>query len=141
MSACMHCTDTVVKKRKVQQCFISSYPERLHTKILHELLTSNLVTFPSSLSSLECAVIILLGELRCSSFRNIVIYLMSRPFFLRPHRFFFFYKFAFRQLLLRCLIFLDPCIVILTFRRLMLYIYGAPILDVSRSHTTTQHSR
>ena len=32
---------------------------------------------------------------------------------------------------------------ILTFRRLMsyTYIYGAPILDVSRSHTTTQHSR
>ena len=37
----------------------------------------------------------------------------------------------------------------LTFRRLMsyiyiyiyLYIYGAPILDVSRSHTTKQHSR
>ena len=32
---------------------------------------------------------------------------------------------------------------LLTLRRLMLYIYiyGAPILDVSRSHTTTQHSR
>ena len=29
----------------------------------------------------------------------------------------------------------------LTFRLLMLYIYGAPILDVSRSHTTTHHSR
>ena len=31
----------------------------------------------------------------------------------------------------------------LTFRRLTsyIYIYGAPILDVSRSHTTTQHSR
>ena len=29
----------------------------------------------------------------------------------------------------------------LTHRRLMSYIYGAPILDVSRSHTTTQHSR
>ena len=33
----------------------------------------------------------------------------------------------------------------LTFKRLMsyiyIYIYGAPILDVSRSHTTTQHSR
>jgi len=29
----------------------------------------------------------------------------------------------------------------LTFRRLMSYIYGAPILDVSRSHTTTQYSR
>ena len=28
-----------------------------------------------------------------------------------------------------------------TFRRLMSYIYGAPILDVFRSHTTTQHSR
>ena len=32
-------------------------------------------------------------------------------------------------------------ILILTLRRLMSYIYGAPILDVSRSHTTTQHSR
>jgi len=30
---------------------------------------------------------------------------------------------------------------LLTFRRLMSYIYGAPILDVSRSHTTTQYSR
>ena len=30
---------------------------------------------------------------------------------------------------------------LLTFRLLMLYVYGAPILDVSRSHTTTQHSR
>jgi len=29
----------------------------------------------------------------------------------------------------------------LTLRRLMSYIYAAPILDVSRSHTTTQHSR
>jgi len=28
----------------------------------------------------------------------------------------------------------------LTLKRLMSYIYGAPILDVSRSHTTTQHS-
>ena len=25
--------------------------------------------------------------------------------------------------------------------RLLMYIYGAPFLDVSRSHTTTQHSR
>jgi len=30
---------------------------------------------------------------------------------------------------------------LLTLRRLMSYIYVAPILDVSRSHTTTQHSR
>jgi len=30
---------------------------------------------------------------------------------------------------------------LLTFRLQMSYIYGAPILDVSRSHTTTQHSR
>ena len=29
----------------------------------------------------------------------------------------------------------------LTLRRLMSYINGAPILDVSRSHTTTQHSQ
>jgi len=29
----------------------------------------------------------------------------------------------------------------LTLRLLMSYIYGAPVLDVSRSHTTTQHSR
>ena len=32
-------------------------------------------------------------------------------------------------------------IKLLTFRLLMSYIYGAPILDVPRSHTTTQHSR
>jgi len=34
-------------------------------------------------------------------------------------------------------------ISVLTLRLLMsyIYIYGAPILDVSRSHTTTQHSR
>ena len=30
---------------------------------------------------------------------------------------------------------------LLTFRLRMSYIYGAPILDVSRSHTTTQHRR
>jgi len=30
---------------------------------------------------------------------------------------------------------------LLTFRLLMSYTYGAPILDVSRSHTTTQYSR
>ena len=30
---------------------------------------------------------------------------------------------------------------LLTLRRLMSYMYGAPILDISRSHTTTQHSR
>jgi hypothetical protein len=29
----------------------------------------------------------------------------------------------------------------LTLRLLMSYIYGAPILDVYRSHTTTHHSR
>ena len=29
----------------------------------------------------------------------------------------------------------------LTIRLLMSYTYGAPILDVSRSHTTTHHSR
>jgi len=32
-------------------------------------------------------------------------------------------------------------IIYLTLRRLMSHIYGAPILDVSRSHKTTQHSR
>jgi len=35
----------------------------------------------------------------------------------------------------------DKHVEYLTFRLLMSYIYGAPILDVSRSHTTTQHSR
>ena len=34
-----------------------------------------------------------------------------------------------------------PQFTLLTLRSLTLYIYGAPILDVSRSHTTTQHSR
>ena len=40
--------------------------------------------------------------------------------------------------------FLHVCrirVKLLTFRLLMSYIYGAPVLDVSRSHTTTQHSR
>jgi len=38
---------------------------------------------------------------------------------------------------------LDFCLQLqdLILRRLMSYMYGAPILDVSRSHTTTQHSR
>jgi len=36
---------------------------------------------------------------------------------------------------------LTNAISTLTLRRLMSYLYGAPILDVSRSHTTTQHSR
>jgi len=40
-----------------------------------------------------------------------------------------------------CINLLDKQISLLTLRRLMSYIYGAPILDVSRSHTTTQHSR
>ena len=31
--------------------------------------------------------------------------------------------------------------LLLTLRLLMSYIYGVPILDVSRSHTTTHHSR
>ena len=41
------------------------------------------------------------------------------------------------------IVYLFPLLPILplTLRRLMSYIYGAPILDVSRSHTTTQHSR
>jgi len=38
-------------------------------------------------------------------------------------------------------IFAFPLQQLLTLRLLMSYIYGAPILDVSRSHTTTQHSR
>jgi len=33
------------------------------------------------------------------------------------------------------------CTILLTLRFLMSYIYGAPILDVSRSYTTTHHSR
>ena len=33
------------------------------------------------------------------------------------------------------------CTYSLTFRLLMSYIYGAHVLDVSRSHTTTHHSR
>ena len=37
--------------------------------------------------------------------------------------------------------FLYNSVRILTLRSLTLYIYGAHILDVSRSHTTTQHSR
>jgi len=36
---------------------------------------------------------------------------------------------------------INPLNAELTLRSLTLYIYGAPILDVSRSHTTTQHSR
>ena len=36
---------------------------------------------------------------------------------------------------------LPTCHIPLTLRLLMSYIYGAPILDVSRSHTTTHHSR
>jgi len=47
--------------------------------------------------------------------------------------------FPMRALHKRILIKFD--IVELTLRRLMSHIYGAPILDVSRSHTTTQHSR
>jgi len=37
----------------------------------------------------------------------------------------------------------DFTFTLLNLRRLMsyIYIYGAPILDVSRPHTTTQHSR
>ena len=41
----------------------------------------------------------------------------------------------------RCRHGFDRATSTLTLRWLMSYIYGAPILDVSRSHTTTQHSR
>ena len=42
----------------------------------------------------------------------------------------------------RKLITINVCVkCVLTLRWIMSYIYGAPILDVSRSHTTTQHSR
>jgi len=34
-----------------------------------------------------------------------------------------------------------PCLVCLSLRLLMSYVYGTPILDVSRLHTTTHHSR
>ena len=55
------------------------------------------------------------------------------------------------QLRCMCLLITLPCVVVrvpskpliikLTLKSLTLYIYGAPILDVSRLHTTTQHSR
>ena len=31
--------------------------------------------------------------------------------------------------------------LLISYINIYIYIYGAPILDVSRSHTTTQHSR
>ena len=47
--------------------------------------------------------------------------------------------------LMHCIAHYTAMSALLTLRRLMsyiyIYIYGAPILDVSRSHTTTQHSR
>jgi len=46
-----------------------------------------------------------------------------------------------RQFFVACVISICAVNTLLTLRRLMSYIYGAPILDVSRSHTTTQHSR
>ena len=45
------------------------------------------------------------------------------------------------EMLLSIAIIIVPAYIYLTLRRLMSYIHGAPILDVSRSHTTTQHSR
>jgi len=42
---------------------------------------------------------------------------------------------------IRTVSFMLSTIISLTLRLLMSYIYGARILDVSRSHTTTQHSR
>jgi len=41
----------------------------------------------------------------------------------------------------QCVLLSDLQGLLLTLRWLMSYIYGAPILDISRSHTTTQHSR
>jgi len=35
----------------------------------------------------------------------------------------------------------EDAMVLITQVTNVIYIYGAPILDVSRSHTTTQHSR
>jgi len=49
--------------------------------------------------------------------------------------------FQFKLTLFQCLQVVYSQSSLLTLRRPMSYIYGAPILDVSRPHTTTQHSR
>ena len=58
---------------------------------------------------------------------------------------FFLYSFiSFSSLFLFSIFLIDFVLhfsISLTLRRLMSYLYGAPILDVSRSHTTTHHSR
>jgi len=69
--------------------------------------------------------------------QNSIYNYMFRPCILAIVR--LYYKFN-RQLHNTCVGY--PTLTIyLTLRLLMSYIYGAPILDVSRSHTTTQHSR
>ena len=75
--------------------------------------------------------------------QNSIYNYMFRPCILAIVR--LYYKFN-RQLHNTCVGY--PTLTIyLTLRLLMsyiyiyIYIYGAPILDVSRSHTTTQHSR
>ena len=49
--------------------------------------------------------------------------------------------FSKESFLITCVVTYIIIIVLLTLRLLMSYIDGAPILDVSRSHTTTQRSR
>ena len=60
---------------------------------------------------------------------NPICYLLA---LLGPHHFLHVSRIRVQSLTLRLL---------LSYIYIYIYIYGAPILDVSRSHTTTQHSR
>jgi len=68
------------------------------------------------------------------------MYMITNAFSLKPVTVFFFLEFLTAVMYIH-FYFTFKLYKYLTLRRLMSYIYGAPILDVSRSHTTTQHSR
>jgi len=66
---------------------------------------------------------------------------LKQGYGLAPNLFNIALEYIIRQLLVQTTSTIFHKSVQLTLRRLMSYIYGAPILDVSRSHTTTQHSQ
>ena len=101
---------------------------------LFELLPSPLLLFCNSLPLLSLLYILLSSPpvVSCNLFP-----LVSLPYASLPSP----PTVLFLSLLYALLHSSTSAAVTLTLRRIMSYIYGAPILDVSRSHTTTQHSR
>jgi len=84
--------------------------------------TLEIQNFNEIMLSLSCAIVPVFNPLNAEL--NAICYLLA----LSAHHFLHVSRIRVKSLTLRLLM-------------LYIYIYGAPILDVSRSHATTQHSR